>query len=105
MARDGGITKRKLAYRANRIHDVSIPVSNPKEALVPMSRSVDTRSQAKVDDYIPWVSPFLFVFMLGLLIASSGRKEDGQDSKRRRTCAESATHPPPRARSQQCSQY
>ncbi|PBK83565.1 hypothetical protein ARMGADRAFT_1037740 [Armillaria gallica] len=29
-------------------------VSNPKGALIPMSRSVDTCSQAKVDAYIPW---------------------------------------------------
>lgn len=52
--RDGAITKRKLTRLGNRIHDVSIPASNPKGVLVPMSRSVDTRSQAKVDDYIPW---------------------------------------------------
>ncbi|KAK0433816.1 uncharacterized protein EV420DRAFT_1754716 [Desarmillaria tabescens] len=54
VVRDGAITKRKLTRRATRIHEVSIPVSNPQRVLLPMSRFKDTRSQAKIDSFIPW---------------------------------------------------
>ncbi len=57
--RDGGVTKRKLTRKAQRIYDASIPASIPQGALLPMDRSTkDTRSQAKVDGFIPWVRPF-----------------------------------------------
>ncbi|KAK0437444.1 uncharacterized protein EV420DRAFT_1588185 [Desarmillaria tabescens] len=54
VVRDGAITKRKLTRRATRIHEVSIPVSNPQRVLLPTSRFEDTRSQAKIDGFIPW---------------------------------------------------
>ncbi|KAK0449649.1 uncharacterized protein EV420DRAFT_1565213 [Desarmillaria tabescens] len=47
VVRDGAITKRKLTH-------VSIPVSNPQRVLLPTSRFEDTRSQAKIDGFIPW---------------------------------------------------
>lgn len=53
--RDGGVTKRRLTRKAQRIYDASIPASIPQGAFLPVERSTkDARSQAKVDGFIPW---------------------------------------------------